>query len=152
MSDLQRLLEKLQGRSVAGRPPHEREEIIRNWRRNLENLFNEIRLWLTPLTENGVISIQDQSRQIIEEGLGAYDVPMLIITPAGSPPLQIEPIARLVIGAQGRVDIKSGSRLLTLLRTFDDDGWVLLAKGAVGGPQFPKFDQNMLFSIIDELT
>jgi hypothetical protein len=112
--------------------PAAADEVRAEWQQAVEALMNDVRTWA--VTQGWVAT--PTSHKLSEEGLDTYTVRGLrIMTPLGE--LVLEPIARLVIGAQGRVDMFAYPSLyrVMLLRKTDGSGhWVVRTDF---GPRWP---------------
>ena len=86
--------------------PQERAEHTRAWVADVTALVSDIAAWAA--SEGWLVNRLDQEHQ--EQGLGVYAVPHLrLATRYGE--VQVDPVARDVIGADGRVDLISYSTL-----------------------------------------
>jgi len=81
--------------------PAENWQQVRNqWIAELEHLAHEVETWAKKQKWD---VLRDQKR-ITEDRLGSYDVPVVLIhTPQGR--LLLDPVARFVTGADGRIDL-----------------------------------------------
>src|SRR5690242_13704998 len=80
--------------------PADAERVRDEWLHSLDELFQQVRAWAEqqgwPVTQTG--------SEIDEDELGTYTIPVLEIdAPEGR--LVLQPIARDVLGAAGRVDL-----------------------------------------------
>ncbi len=78
--------------------------------------------------------MSEESRQILEERLGAYEIHALVLeTPRGR--LLLEPIAFDVAGARGRVDYSVWPSLFrVMLLREGDDRWVVRTDSGINWP------------------
>jgi hypothetical protein len=108
------------------------DETRAEWQETVEKLVNDVRSWAETQRWKATLT----EHELREEDLGTYTVPGLqITTPRGQ--LVLEPIARVVIGAQGRVDFYAWPSLyrVMLLRKTDGSGaWVVRTDF---GPRWP---------------
>ncbi|MGG1655864.1 MULTISPECIES: hypothetical protein [Geobacillus] len=81
-----------------------REELKKQWLREIESFYRQIEPFLTPLQEKGLLSVKRENIKIQEELLGEYTTekwqlhfPDQIV--------MIEPVGKEVIGANGRIDM-----------------------------------------------
>jgi hypothetical protein len=79
-------------------------EIV-EWRAKLDALYANIRAWLARM--NPVPTVETVSTRIIEKKSGEYEVPSLIVR-RGEGEFRVRPVARWVVGADGRVDLEGG--------------------------------------------
>lgn len=91
-----------------------------------------LRMYLEPFENDGTLKLQERDVDLTEDMLGTYTVRGVTID-AGAVRIEVTPVARVVVGAVGRIDLsrqgfaKSSNRIL-MLRHEDDDGakrWVL---------------------------
>ncbi|HEX3905444.1 MAG TPA: hypothetical protein VH853_21655 [Polyangia bacterium] len=87
------------------------------WVRAVNDLLNDVTNWLKPQEAEGLLKVtrvEDVTLQ--EDRLGIYKVPALEIQ-VGARAISVLPIARLIFGGAGRVDLAYGPRVKILLRT-----------------------------------
>ena len=113
-------------------------QIIADWRGQIEQLNDMIRRWLSDLEQNGSIQFTMEPVEIREEALGSYTVQAMTIQ-AGPAVVRLQPAARMIIGAVGRVDMFRQGRSarderVLLLRVKSDQGedWALRMPSASG--------------------
>ncbi|MBC7602152.1 MAG: hypothetical protein H7255_05760 [Ramlibacter sp.] len=91
------------------------------WISKVSQLLTSVELWLAPLVEDGVVKFTRTTVTLSEEKLGQYEIPLGIIEYAGQP-MHIKPIASVVLGGFGRVDIYGpNGRVLLVLTQPDED-------------------------------
>ena len=102
---------------------------VRNeWLGDLQGLGNKMREWLDePIAQHLLVWIQEMVT-LQEEHLGTYEAPAWAVG-RGTRLVAIRPVARLVVGAQGRVDVSYGPRHAMLLRT-GPEVWKVRMPGA----------------------
>jgi hypothetical protein len=105
-------------------------EVSSQWRTAVDDLVDQVRDWSTERGWTATLA----EREMTEEGLGSYKIPAVeIATPRGR--LLLEPIARYVGGADGRVDLSvwpSLYRVMLLRRP--DQGWVVHTESGIDWP------------------
>jgi hypothetical protein len=87
------------------------------WISAVNDLLADITSWLEPQEKEGllqVVRLEDVALQ--EDRLGIYRAPALEIR-VGARAISVLPIARLIFGGAGRVDLAYGPRIRILLRT-----------------------------------
>lgn len=82
-----------------------RQDLLEEWKEALNGLFDKIEQWLEPAKKEG-LDLERHEVEISEERLGTYRAPALEIRFADIA-VRFEPIARMVLGAYGRVDVYS---------------------------------------------
>jgi hypothetical protein len=101
-----------------------RKEVLEEWQRALEGLFDNIKRWLQPAEKEG-LKVQPGSRVITEELLGEYEVPTLILR-FGRQKVEIVPVGRFILGGAGRVDIDFAGGKTLLIRRTTDGPWLIV--------------------------
>jgi hypothetical protein len=111
----------------------EKEEVLNEWKSAIEDLFKDVGEWSSEQTG---WEFHLSKKEIEEEAIGAYSVPVLTLdTPEGR--LQLEPIARMVFGGQGAVELYAWPTLyrVRLVRKpkapapSEEMEWVVLSDG-----------------------
>ena len=88
------------------------------WLTKVNKLYSQIEVWLSDWTRNKKIKIStDETRSIVEEYIGQYQTPIMKIS-IGDEKIELIPIGTLIIGSQGRIDVKgrAGSIMLILIK------------------------------------
>lgn len=82
---------------------------------DVHRLFSNIRMWLGPLVNEGLVNIGEGTTRLTEENLETYDAPELNVF-LGDQAILIRAVGTNVFGAKGRVDIlgPKGSTSLVL--------------------------------------
>jgi hypothetical protein len=98
------------------------EAVIAEWQEALHDLFQSAEDW----SRDYGCFVKRGKKQVTEKFLGTYEVPTLLIHTTANNRFVLEPVARQVAGAAGRVD-------LCLLPSYDsvgivrmEDGWYIL--------------------------
>jgi hypothetical protein len=113
--DLKELLvRKKQQAEAAG--PVDWSAVRDRWMSDLAGLCTEIRGWLGSLEREGLLTIEGGVFARVEEQLGAYDAPFLKLRFPEGEVVEVRPVARVVLGAKGRVDVTLGARRFMLFR------------------------------------
>jgi hypothetical protein len=117
-------------RTVPKLSPAERAQLRSEWLKVVDALAHQVRGWAA---KKGW-SVTDEQREVNEERLGVYQVPVLQIdTPRGQ--VILEPIARDVAGADGRVDLYAWPThfRVKLLRS-GDESWYVRTDSGINWP------------------
>lgn len=93
------------------------DEKRRIWLASVAELYQRIAEWFKPLIDENLMQIEPTNKQLDDGPLGEYEIPQLEVT-MGDKTIIFEPIARNVIGAQGRIDL--------YVRGYKEDKWFLL--------------------------
>ena len=95
------------------------------WLAALRALMNQIRTWLVKVESQMLIKVDPDQITITEEITGVYTAPALTLTVLSTgKKVRIIPIGRTIIGADGRVDLKSAKGIYMLLYLADRGEWV----------------------------
>lgn len=124
----------------------------------VQALFRSIRDWLAPGVEQGLVNVRDGSTQILEEMLREpYTAPVLFLNfPTANKVVEAYPVGAFVIGAAGRVDLRSGIQESNLLRgRQDDDSFKWCVKippiGGRGSASYPPLTEDLFLSEIQRI-
>jgi len=81
-----------------------REEKLAAWKRELDSLYKKMEEYLRGHIDSGQIKIERRPVQLTEDDLGSYEAeaPAILI---GKDEVIAEPVAALLIGCSGRVDL-----------------------------------------------
>jgi hypothetical protein len=118
---------------------------LKIWLSRVQRLLSQIEGW----AKQREWEIRQEEKAIAEDTTGSYLVPVLQIKlPAGV--LYVEPVARYVIGAEGRVDLYSWPTLQRLLLIRRDDKWVLKTDSLIDWPQ--TWSRKTFYELAENLT
>ena len=87
----------------------DRQNLIQEWKQAIESLYAQIRTYLAEYEKDSSLIISEEGIRLTEETLGSYGVQTMKIA-AGPATIIIQPIGRMIIGAQGRVDMHRHGR------------------------------------------
>jgi len=93
------------------------EEEKRAWLSSVDQLYQSIEEWFKPLIDEHLMRIERTNKLLDDGPLGEYEIPQLEVA-LGDKTVIFEPIARNVIGAQGRIDL--------YVRGYKEEKWFLL--------------------------
>jgi hypothetical protein len=82
----------------------DKPNVIKEWQESVGHLLKEIRGYLSDYESDGSMIFSDREVELSEEMLGQYRVPAMSIV-AGPAIIMVDPVGRMIIGAQGRVDM-----------------------------------------------
>jgi len=118
------------------------------WLEAVHGLLKEIRAWLAEAEGQNLIKVEEGQTSITEETTGTYKAPMLTLSvPSTAKEVKVVPIGRTIIGADGRVDVKSLKGTYILLYLADRHLWVHGRKG--GRPEeFPIVDKDLFTDLL----
>jgi hypothetical protein len=118
---------------------------LKIWLSRVQRLLSQIEGW----ARQREWQIRREDKTITEGLIGTYSVPVLQIKlPAGV--LYVDPVARYVIGADGRVDLYSWPTLQRLLLIRRDDKWVLKTDSLIDWPQ--TWSRKTFYELAENLT
>src|SRR2546421_13052771 len=105
-------------------------EIVQEWQTTLNHLIEEVSGWVQGLP--GWSTRPVSLKQISEESLGTYMAPVLTIdAPEGR--LILEPIARIIFGGRGTVELYAWPTLyrVRLIRSSQGEDWIILTDSGI---------------------
>jgi len=106
-----------------------RDHVLLEWKQACDTLLRQVADWVR---QEAHWSAEVYNREITEEGLGTYHVASLRIeTPQGR--LHLEPIARIVFGGTGTVELYAWPTLyrVRLLRDPEGSAWKVLTDSGI---------------------
>lgn len=112
----------------------EAQPLITEWQSLVDELLHDVESWV--LTEHGEEwHINLSAKTIEEESLGRYEISMMEINTTDGR-LFVEPVARDVIGARGRIDLYAWPSLfrVMLLRRSQSEEWVVRTDSGINWP------------------
>jgi hypothetical protein len=133
-------------------------ELKAEWVSSLQKLMVQIKEWLRESDpENKILTVADEEHRRIEEGIGIYVAPGLMIG-LGAEFVRVVPVARSVVGVigqidlgvrvEGRVDITNDVQKFALYRTLEGgESWLLHTED----DRFVVFSRSNLEMILQEL-
>ena len=105
--------------------------VIGEWRKTVGAFISKIEEFLEEYRKEGTLQFERGEGQVNEEMLGAYQVPQMTLR-AGSAVLMVQPFGRMIIGANGRVDLyrqgrgAKNERVMALHNAPNNDSeWIL---------------------------
>jgi hypothetical protein len=87
----------------------------RDWIRSVKELYRRVEELLKSSIDAGDVSVKWVEMEVTEEFVGTYRIPRLEIT-IGNEGVVFRPMGLVVMGADGRVDLKGARGTVTLLR------------------------------------
>jgi hypothetical protein len=111
-------------------PKHQEAPELAQWPGQVEQLLKQIERWC----RDRKWAVQRETGEVTEDRLGTYRVPVLnVLTPSGQ--LYVEPIARYVSRADGRVDLYAFPSMTRMILARIGDRWVLKTDTGVPWPR-----------------
>ncbi len=120
------------------------------WIGQLQELIAKIRGWLNEAESKGLITLYTDEAQVIEQRLGAYRAPCLVIRFPNGRFIRIEPRGLEVFGANGRVDVLSGPSRAMLIQG-EPGKWEIVEKEP-GSIKRVELTESALFDLLSRLT
>lgn len=118
------------------------------WMDDLYLLYSKIKEWLKDAVEDGLLEVTDKTVELVEDELGPYQAPGIVIR-FGEKDIEFRPGGRFVLGARGRVDIRSDKGVVSLLHDSSKiQGWSLFDAGTM---EQKVFDQESCLALFEEL-
>ena len=117
------------------------------WLAALRELYATIRAWLAEPLSLNLSTIREEPIELSEYKLGSYETTKLVLK-TGQDTVQIEPAGAFIIGARGRVDVKTTGASLKLILN-DENEWGILEASRTSAKQldektFLRALQNLL--------
>ncbi len=106
-----------------------------DWIASVDALYKKIERWLKQAQDEDLLKIQYEDEELSEERLGSYKIRSMHID-SEFIRVKIRPVARIVIGGKGRLDMICGSKKMMIVRS--DDKW----KFAIRTPKFESWPLN----------
>ena len=104
------------------------------WVADATALVDQVAAWAASAADERGWRIERSDVTLAEEAVGgAYTVPKLTIL-AGEDELQLEPIARGVLGSEGRYDLTAWPNLFRVSLLHKNGEWVILTKSGLYWP------------------
>jgi hypothetical protein len=94
------------------------------WERELDDLMAQIDRWLEPAVKEG-LKVEPSVVPISEQALGSYRAPARAVELAGNR-VAIRPVARVIVGGYGRVDVTGKSEGATLIHWQPEGRWYIV--------------------------
>lgn len=91
------------------------------WLDRVKGLFTDVKGWLEPLLDQKLLEINEtEAATLNERYIGLYEVPILEMV-AGTDRINLSPVATLIVGSYGRIDMKGpkGRKLMLVLSDTD---------------------------------
>jgi hypothetical protein len=119
-------------------------EVLRQWQNLVTSLAGDVRAW----SEARGWRVDEKPLTLVEEHLGSYDVPFLVIQLRQ--PVFLEPVARFVMGAHGRVDLYSYPSMDRVMLLHNGNEWIIRPEL---GPIWPlSWSQETFVDLAQRLT
>ncbi len=116
------------------------------WLRDIDDLYTQVRAWLAPLENEGVVQYSTWSAPLQEDYIGSYQVDVLSLL-IGKQRVELRPKGTLIVGANGRVDVHGQRAVRTIL--LQDDRWVLVERSP--RPKTRPFDRDSFQIVLEEV-
>jgi len=127
--DLEKFLRQIQSGKGRG---FDVEESKREWLRAIDSLLERISGWLEPVAQKGLVKLHRNKVTISEDSLGVYEAPCLEIEAVGRR-VVLEPVARVVFGGAGRIDMGHGRLARVLIREPNENNRWLISSAYTKG-------------------
>lgn len=95
------------------------------WLACLDDLYSLVKSWLTPLEQDNTVSYSITQTTLQEDYLGSYQVDVLSLH-IGDQTVDFHPKGTLIIGAEGRVDVRGQRAIRTLV--FNEGDWFVVER------------------------
>jgi len=116
------------------------------WLSDIAELYSRIKEWLSPLEKDAVVRYSTWTRTLEEDYIGSYQVEVLTLL-VGKQRVEFRPKGTLIVGANGRVDIRGPRAVRSIV--LQDDQWLMVERGP--RVQTRPFDKDALESVLKEV-
>lgn len=123
-------------------------KVREEWIQTVSNFLVSVKSWLAEEIQGGLIQVEECTEVINEEYLGSYSISSLKLHAIGKV-INLRPVGKLIIGAQGRIDLESTGERIILLYLSAEKGWVYLPNNERGN--YPKLSQSVFKELIKGL-
>ena len=82
----------------------DREKLLDEWKQAVAAALTDVRSYLEEYEKDGSLALAEDTIRLTEDGLGAYDVPVLKVS-VGPAVILVQPLGRLIDTTSGRIDI-----------------------------------------------
>jgi hypothetical protein len=122
------------------------------WVNRCADLMTQIYDWLKPLEERKYLQVHRRKRQIREDQFGEYEVDGLLIVFVDGQTVDIQPIGRYIVGAEGRVDLQAGTTTVMIVHKGNGQWEFAKRAGRYGPPKTWPFNQSTLEEQLADLV
>jgi len=95
------------------------EEMRDEYLARVESLYAQVRAWIRAFDPRA--TLEEEDTLLREEPVAPYKAKILVIERPGYKPVRLIPRGRWIIGAEGRIDMKSDLGIETLVHVSDGD-------------------------------
>jgi len=99
----------------------DKDKELKEWKDSLKSLFSKMEGWIKCYVDKGLIKVSKKKYLLYEEFYGEYEVDAIVLT-FKEKVVYFEPIGTMLIGAKGRVDVKSEYGIRSLILVDKDSG------------------------------
>ncbi len=97
----------------------------KRWINAVYDLYDQIEKWLQPSIDEKTIFVEKEDITLQEEHIGEYSIASVHLK-IGLEIIELVPVATLIIGSNGRVDITLRDKSAMLVHK--DDGWKIFVR------------------------
>lgn len=94
------------------------------WLSSLDKLFGQIEDWLSEPVSQNLIALKKETIELDEYKIGPYKASRLVLQ-IGHDTVYIEPVGTIIVGAKGRVDVRTGGASFKIVLT-NENKWGIL--------------------------
>lgn len=118
------------------------------WVSKISRLYSLIEKWLEPLKKQKYLDTSLSETLISEEYLGSYSAPTMTISFFNNHKVTLKPKGLYVIGAEGRIDMVVGDRIVMLVGVGDNLDWSFAEREGRGQPRRWDFTEENFLDIL----
>jgi hypothetical protein len=114
-----------------------------NWKKKVKELYAQIKQWLMPLEEDGLLRYKEETLPVslVGEGIEAEMRNELTIEFFNGETIKLEPVGLEVVGAYGRVDMKLGLHQVMIVMPEKEGNWIFAERYNREEPTLYDFNQ-----------
>lgn len=125
------------------KPETDWNQVKEMWIQDIEDFYSQIQSWLKEAYDEGLLTFFKGITGLEEENIGIHQAPyMQILT--GNKSIEFIPVGRLIIGATGRIDIRTSKGDLSLLRS--ENSWLLVRDR--NNRHYDKFTEDIMIDLL----
>jgi hypothetical protein len=87
----------------------DKQKLLEEWKEAVAAALTNVRSFLEEYEKDGSLSLSEDTMRLTEDGLGAYDIPVLKIS-VGPAVILVQPLGRLIDTTSGRIDMHCQGR------------------------------------------
>ncbi|MCK4257599.1 MAG: hypothetical protein KAX49_01390 [Halanaerobiales bacterium] len=139
LDNLEKFLKKNAEREEQEQIDWEKEK--QTWLSEIDKFYEKIQGWLSDYEEKGLLKLELVKYTMREEYLGQYETKKMYIVISGQK-VEIEPVGRIIIGAQGRIDMIGKYGKVKFVLVGENSKGPIIKVKISSNPDFDKQDET----------